>query len=75
MLYLSTSGGNLNYSSEPYLSLSLAAVSKADLKGCAIHMTILVLNDELAKKASVITECIVLYSVDCIVLSTLISVE
>ncbi len=38
-------------------------------------MTILVLNDELAKKASVITECIVLYSVDCIVLSTLISVE
>lgn len=46
---------------------------QADIKGCAIHMTILVLNDELAKKiASVITEFTVLYSVDCIVLSTLI---
>ena len=45
------------------LIVSLVAVSQADIKGCAIHMTILVLNDELAKKiASGITECTVLYS-------------
>jgi hypothetical protein len=58
----------LNYSSEPYLSFSLAPVSQADSKGCAIHIAILVFNIEPAKKiAFAITEFAMLYSVDCIV--------